>query len=40
MDQSILRWFGFVERMKDHRLARKVHKLEIQGPRHRGRPRK
>ena len=40
MDQSILRWFGHVERMEDDRLARKVYESEMQGPRCRGRPRK
>ena len=40
MDQSILRWFGHVERMEDDRLARKVYESEMQGPRYGGRPRK
>ena len=39
MDQSILRWFGNVERMEDDRLARKAHKLEVQGHRCRRKPR-
>ena len=38
MDQSILRLFGHVERIKDDRLAKKVHESVMQGPRYRGRP--
>ena len=40
MNQSTLKWFRYVERMEDDRLARKVYESEMQGPRCRGRPRK
>ena len=40
MDQSVLRWFGHVERMEDDRLVRKVYESQMQGPRSKGRPRK
>ena len=40
MNQSTLRWFGHVGRMKDDRLARKVYESEMKGPRCRGRPHK
>ena len=40
MDQSVLRWFGHVERMEDDRLAMNVYESEVQGLRCRGRPRK
>jgi len=40
MDQSILRWFGHVERMDGNRLAKQVYESEMQGRRCRGRPRK
>ena len=38
-DQRILRWFGHVERMDDHHMARKVLMVEVSGGRVRGRPR-
>ena len=38
-DQRVLRWFGHVERMDDHRMARKVLMAEVSGGRVRGRPR-
>jgi len=40
MDQSILRWFGHVERMDGDRMAKQVYESEMQGRRCRGRPRK
>ena len=38
-DQRVLRWFGHVERMDDHRMARRVMMAEVCGGRVRGRPR-
>ena len=38
-DQRVLRWFGQVERMDKHRLARRVLMTEVSGGRVRGRPR-
>ena len=38
-DQRVLRWFGHVERMYEHRMARRVLMAEVSGGRVRGRPR-
>ena len=38
-DQSVLRWFGHVERMDEFRISRRVLMVEISGGRVRGRPR-
>ena len=38
-DQSVLRWFGHVERMDEYRMARRVLMSEVSGGRVRGRPR-
>ena len=38
-DQRVLRWFGYVKRMDEHRMARMVLMAEISGGRVRGRPR-
>ena len=38
-DQRVLRWFGYVERMDEHRLARMALMAEASGGRVRGRPR-
>ena len=38
-DRSVLRWFGHVERMDQHRMARRVLMAEVSGWRVRGRPR-
>ena len=38
-DQRVLRWIGHVERMDEHRLARRVLMAEVSGGRVRGRPR-
>ena len=38
-DQRVLRWFGYVERMDEHRMARRVLMAEVSGGRVRGRPR-
>ena len=38
-DQRVLRWFGNVERMDEHRLTRKVLMVEVSEGRVRGRPR-
>ena len=40
MDQSILRWFGHVERMENDVLARRMYESEMQGHRCRERPYK
>ena len=40
MDQSVLRWFGHVERMDEERLVRRVYESNVEGTRRRGRPRK
>ena len=36
-DQRVLRWFGYVERMNEYRMARRVLKAEVSGQ-VRGRP--
>ena len=38
-DQRVLRWFGHVERMDEHRMARRVMMAEVSGGRVRERPR-
>ena len=38
-DQRVLRWFGYVERMDDYSMARRVLMAEVSGGRVRGRPR-
>ena len=38
-DQRVFRWFGHVERMDEHRMARRVLMAEVSGGRVRGRPR-
>ena len=38
-DQRVLRWFGYVERMDDYRMARRVLMAEVSVGRVRGRPR-
>ena len=38
-DQVLLRWFGYVERMDEYRMARKVFMAEVSVGRVRGRPR-
>ena len=38
-DQRVLRWFGHVERMDEHRMPRRVLMAEISGGRARGRLR-
>ena len=40
VDQSVLRWFGHVERMGDERLAKWMYNSDVIGPRRRGRLRK
>ena len=37
-DQRVLRWFGYVERMDEYRMARRVLMAEVSGGRVRGRP--
>ena len=38
-DQRVLRWFGHVERLYEHRMARRVLMAEVSRGRLRGRPR-
>jgi hypothetical protein len=38
--QSMLRWFGHVERMKDERLTKAIYSGNVEGKRGRGRPKK
>ena len=38
-DQRVLRWFGHVERMDEHHMARRVMMAEVSGGCVRGRPR-
>ena len=38
-DKRVLRWFAYVERMDDYRMARRVLMAEVGGGRVRGRPR-
>ena len=38
-DQTVLRWFGHVERMDEYRMARRVLMAEVSGVRVRGSPR-
>ena len=38
-DQTVLRWFGHVERMDEYRMSRTVLMAEVSGGRVRGRPR-
>ena len=40
IDQSVLRWFGHVERMNEERMVRRVYESSVHGTRRRGRPRK
>ena len=38
-DQRILRWFGHVVRIYEHRMSRRVPKVEVSGGRELGKPR-
>ena len=38
-DQRVLRWFGHVERMDEHRMTRRVLMADVSGGRVQGRPR-
>ena len=40
IDESVLRWFGHVERMENDRIAKRVYVGECAGSRSVGRPRK
>ena len=40
VDQSVLRWFGHVERMEEDRLVKRVYQSDVMGVRRRGRPRR
>ena len=37
-DQSVLRWFGHIERMDEDRLVKRVYRAEVRGVAPRGRP--
>ena len=39
-ESGVLRWFGYVERMEDERMAKRVYESNVRGVRRRGRPRK
>ena len=39
VDQKVLKWFGYVQRMGDERLTKKVYNSEVVGERGVGRPR-
>ena len=39
VDQRVLRWFGYVERMDEYRMTKKLLIAEVIGVRVRGRPR-
>ena len=39
VDQSVLRWFGHVERMEENRMVKRVMEAEVGGRRPRGRPK-
>ena len=39
MDQRVLRWFGYVERMDEYPMIRKVLKVDVSGRLVWGRPR-
>ena len=36
IDQGVLRWFGHVERMRDERMAKRVHESDVRGVGRRG----
>ena len=38
-NQRVLKWFGYVERMDEYRMARRVSMADVSGGRVRGRPR-
>ena len=40
IDEGVLRWFGYVERMESNRIVRRVYVGECAGSRSVGRPRK
>ena len=40
MDQGVIRWFGYYERMNEERLASRVYELDVRGIRRRGRHRR
>ena len=40
IDQSVLRWFGHVERMRDEMIAKRVYESDVRGVGRRGQPRK
>ena len=39
VDQSLLRWFGHMERMDEERMVKRVMNVDVEGNRTRGRPR-
>ena len=40
IEQSVLRWFGHVERMDEERMVKRVYEASVEGVRRRGRPRR
>ncbi len=38
-EQGVLRWFGYVERMEEERLVKKITRSDVRGVRPSGRPR-
>ena len=39
-DQSMLKWFGHMERMENDRMTKRIYIAEVEGNRGRGRPRR
>ena len=40
IDQGVLKWFMHVERMRNERMAERVHESDVRGVRRKGRPTK
>ena len=38
IDQGVLRWFRYVERMRDERMAKRMYESDVRRVRRRGRP--
>jgi hypothetical protein len=39
MDRNVLRWYGYVEKMKEERVVKRVYMSKVEGSRGRGRPK-
>ena len=39
VDQSVMRWYGHMERMSEERLVKRIYRAGVDGMRGRGRPR-